>query len=165
VQNTLRIEEAEQQIAKAYQQILDNYKSLAQKNQKLEEQRQQIHLQDLELIEAAQIKSKFLATVSHELRTPLNAILGFVQIVRRQTQGLLTKSQTDMVERIYKNAKHLLALIELQAKSRLNNSLASSLAPKRTIGTKKLSKPQMCPMALYQFSILWANNMLLPSTF
>jgi signal transduction histidine kinase/CheY-like chemotaxis protein len=83
---------------------------LAQQNQELETQRQQIQIQNLRLLEAAQIKSQFLATMSHELRTPMNAIIGFSQLLLRQSQ--LSTPQADMVHRILNNGKHLLALIE-----------------------------------------------------
>jgi signal transduction histidine kinase/DNA-binding NarL/FixJ family response regulator len=83
---------------------------LAQQNHELETQRQQIQIQNLRLLEAAQIKSQFLATMSHELRTPMNAIIGFSQLLLRQSQ--LSTPQVDMVNRILNNGKHLLALIE-----------------------------------------------------
>lgn len=83
---------------------------LAQQNQELENQRQQIQIQNLRLLEAAQIKSQFLATMSHELRTPMNAIIGFSQLMLRQSQ--LSATQVDMVNRILNNGKHLLTLIE-----------------------------------------------------
>ena len=82
---------------------------LAQQNQALENQRQQIQLQNLKLIDAAQLKSQFLATMSHELRTPMNAIMGFSQLLLRQSQ--LRPAQLEMVDRILNNAKNLLALI------------------------------------------------------
>jgi signal transduction histidine kinase len=83
---------------------------LAQQNQELENQRQQIQIQNLRLLEAAQIKSQFLATMSHELRTPMNAIIGFSQLLLRQSQ--LSTAQVDMVNRILNNGKHLCALID-----------------------------------------------------
>ena len=82
---------------------------LAQQNQALENQRQQIQSQNLRLIEAAQLKSQFVATMSHELRTPMNAIMGFSQLLLRQNQ--LRPGQSEMVDRILNNAKNLLALI------------------------------------------------------
>ncbi len=82
---------------------------LAQQNQDLETQRQQIQSQNLRLIEAAQLKSQFVATMSHELRTPMNAIMGFSQLLLRQSQ--LRPGQSEMVDRILNNAKNLLVLI------------------------------------------------------
>jgi signal transduction histidine kinase/CheY-like chemotaxis protein len=82
---------------------------LAQQNQELENQRQQIQVQNLRLLEAAQLKSQFLATMSHELRTPMNAIIGFSQLLLRQNQ--ISPQQADMVNRILNNGKNLLALI------------------------------------------------------
>ncbi|MEP0869981.1 PAS domain S-box protein [Trichocoleus desertorum AS-A10] len=84
---------------------------LARQNSELERQRQQIQLQNLQLLEAAQLKSQFLATMSHELRTPMNAIIGFSQLLLRQHQERLSAPQQDMVERILNNGKNLLALI------------------------------------------------------
>jgi signal transduction histidine kinase/DNA-binding NarL/FixJ family response regulator len=82
---------------------------LAEQNQALENQRQQIQIQNGRLLEAAQMKSQFLATMSHELRTPMNAIIGFSQLLLRQHR--LADAQADMVRRILNNGKHLLALI------------------------------------------------------
>jgi signal transduction histidine kinase/DNA-binding response OmpR family regulator len=82
---------------------------LAEQNQALENQRQQIQIQNGRLLEAAQMKSQFLATMSHELRTPMNAIIGFSQLLLRQHK--LADPQADMVRRILNNGKHLLALI------------------------------------------------------
>lgn len=84
---------------------------LAHQNLELERQRQQIQLQNLQLREAAQLKSQFLATMSHELRTPMNAIIGFSQLLLRQQNEQLSLPQRDMVERIFNNGKNLLTLI------------------------------------------------------
>jgi signal transduction histidine kinase len=85
--------------------------TLARQNQELELTRQRIEQQNLQLIEAARLKSQFLATMSHELRTPLNAVIGFAQVLLRQRSAALTATQTGMVERILSNGKNLLALI------------------------------------------------------
>lgn len=84
---------------------------LTHQNLELERQRQQIQLQNLKLLEAAQLKSQFLATMSHELRTPMNAIIGFSQLLLRQQRYKLVPQQMDMVERIFNNGKNLLMLI------------------------------------------------------
>lgn len=85
--------------------------TLARQNQKLATQRQQIHQKNLQLIEAANMKSQFLATMSHELRTPMNAIIGFSQVLLRQRSGSLSLHQAQMIERIHNNGKNLLELI------------------------------------------------------
>ncbi len=84
---------------------------LAQQNRELESTHNQIAQQNLQLIEAARLKSQFLATMSHELRTPMNAVIGFAQVLLRQRTADLTPTQVDMVERILNNGKNLLALI------------------------------------------------------
>ncbi|HEY9637134.1 MAG TPA: ATP-binding protein [Coleofasciculaceae cyanobacterium] len=89
----------------------DQNERLAQQNQELENQRQQLQLQNLQLLEAARLKSQFLATMSHELRTPMNAVIGFSQLLLRQRTNSLTSQQVDMMERIHSNGKHLLTLI------------------------------------------------------
>lgn len=57
------------------------------------------------------LKSEFLATMSHELRTPLNAIEGFTGIMLGNMGVELHPRARDMVERIAKNSKRLLRLI------------------------------------------------------
>ena len=84
---------------------------LAQQNYELEATHNQIAQQNLQLIEAARLKSQFLATMSHELRTPMNSVIGFAQVLLRQRTANLSPAQADMVERILNNGKNLLALI------------------------------------------------------
>lgn len=76
------------------------------------EEVQAIKSENLKLQETAQLKSQFMAMMSHELRTPMHIILGFAQLLLRQPYQLLAPQLKNMVERIYNNAKHLLALIE-----------------------------------------------------
>jgi signal transduction histidine kinase len=71
----------------------------------------QIEAQNAQLLEATQLKSQFLANMSHELRTPMNAIIGFSQVLLRQRRDALSLNQVDMVERILRNGKNLLDLI------------------------------------------------------
>ncbi len=111
LRNAFRVHHAEMQLALANQQIRESHELLMRKNQELEQQRQQIQLQNLKLLETSRLKSQFLATMSHELRTPMNAIIGFSQILLQTKFGQLTNQQTDMVERILNNAKHLLMLL------------------------------------------------------
>ncbi|MBF2067732.1 MAG: PAS domain S-box protein [Calothrix sp. C42_A2020_038] len=68
--------------------------------------------ENLHLQQAAQLKLQFMSMMSHELRTPMHIILGFAQLLLRQPYHLLPPQLKNMVERIFTNAKHLLALIE-----------------------------------------------------
>jgi PAS domain S-box-containing protein len=78
----------------------------------VEEQLRQIQLQNLELLEVDRLKNQFIANISHELRTPMNAILGFSELIQRHVQQNYDAQLAGMVERIFRNGRHLLALIE-----------------------------------------------------
>jgi len=60
---------------------------------------------------ASRIKSDFLSMMSHELRTPLHVIMGYNSLLLENESDPVTPTQTDMLLRIEKNAKELLALI------------------------------------------------------
>ncbi len=90
-------------------------KILAEQNVELEHNRQQIQIQNLQLLEAARLKSQFLATMSHELRTPMNAIIGFSQLLLRhfiQSEHEANSRQEEWSARILNNGKTLLHLID-----------------------------------------------------
>ncbi len=59
--------------------------------------------------QANQAKSVFLATMSHELRTPLNGILGYVQLLKRDTD--INEHQLQNLTTIEQSGQHLLTLI------------------------------------------------------
>jgi GAF domain-containing protein len=64
-----------------------------------------------QLAEASQHKSQFLANMSHELRTPLNAILGYTELVQDNIYGEPPAKMRDVLNRIERNGRHLLGLI------------------------------------------------------
>jgi signal transduction histidine kinase len=64
-----------------------------------------------QLAEASQHKSQFLANMSHELRTPLNAILGYTELITDNVYGEPPEKMRTVIERITRNGKHLLGLI------------------------------------------------------
>ena len=61
---------------------------------------------------ANRAKAEFFAVMSHELRTPLNAIAGYVEVMTLGIQGPVTEQQRDSLERIQRNQRHLLSLID-----------------------------------------------------
>jgi signal transduction histidine kinase len=63
------------------------------------------------LEEASRHKSQFLANMSHELRTPLNAVLGFSELMLDGIYGDPPEKMLSAVERIQRNGRHLLGLI------------------------------------------------------
>jgi signal transduction histidine kinase len=56
-------------------------------------------------------KSDFLANMSHELRTPLNGMLGFSELLLDGLYGPLPEKAIEVLNRIQKDGKHLLGLI------------------------------------------------------
>ena len=60
---------------------------------------------------ANSVKSQFLASMSHELRTSLNAIGGYVDLLSLGIRGPVTEAQRVDLERIRRNQRHLLGLI------------------------------------------------------
>src|SRR4029078_9871221 len=64
-----------------------------------------------QLEEASAHKSRFLANMSHELRTPLNAILGYTELIQDAVYGEPPEKMIAVLDRISRNGKHLLGLI------------------------------------------------------
>jgi GAF domain-containing protein len=64
-----------------------------------------------QLAEASQHKSQFLANMSHELRTPLNAVLGYTELILDDVYGETPAKMRQVLDRIHRNGKHLLGLI------------------------------------------------------
>src|SRR5262249_10132452 len=64
-----------------------------------------------DLVRLTKLKSDFLARMSHELRTPLNSIIGFSELLLAGGCGPVSEEQRDALERVVRNGKNLLQLI------------------------------------------------------
>ncbi len=72
------------------------------------------------------LKSAFVSNVTHELRTPLNVIIGLCQLLERDPQLPLAMLQKDAVQRMDRNARALLDMVnELLEYSRLEAGRAA----------------------------------------
>ena len=99
VRARLRITETERQLRESEERQLQLVAELTRANRRLEEY--------------TRLKAEFVANMSHELRTPLTAIIGFVQLVELTEAGKpIPKPYATAFERILRNGRHLLALID-----------------------------------------------------
>ncbi len=64
------------------------------------------------LIRSNRAKNTFLALMSHELRTPLSVILGFGSLLREGLVGPVNAQQSEYLDRIHSNGRHLHQLVE-----------------------------------------------------
>ncbi|MBC7813233.1 MAG: hypothetical protein H7175_18895 [Burkholderiales bacterium] len=64
-----------------------------------------------ELQTASQSKSLFLSNMGLELRTPLNSIVGYSELLQSGIYGELDATQLDRLEKIHRNGRYLLELI------------------------------------------------------
>ncbi len=61
---------------------------------------------------ANRLKGQFLASISHELRTPMNSILGYTELLLDEVEGPLLGEQRQSLERVLRNGRQLLRLID-----------------------------------------------------
>jgi signal transduction histidine kinase len=99
-------------MAERLQALVENLdEQVKERTAALQEANVQLSLARDEALKANKTKSAFLATMSHELRTPLNAIIGYSQMMSSGMAGDLNAKQSDYVERVLRNGKQLLTLI------------------------------------------------------
>jgi signal transduction histidine kinase/DNA-binding response OmpR family regulator len=72
---------------------------------------EELDTKNKEIEKAYKVKSDFLSSMSHELRTPLNSIIGFSSVLLGPSGDPLTQDQRMALEKVLKNGKHLLQLI------------------------------------------------------
>ncbi len=64
------------------------------------------------LQELERVKGDFVSTVSHELRTPITSIIGYTEVLEDGMVGELTDAQREVVDRVDRNGRRLLLLVE-----------------------------------------------------
>ncbi len=64
------------------------------------------------LQELERVKGDFVSTVSHELRTPITSIIGYTEVLEDGMVGELTDAQLEVVNRVDRNGRRLLLLVE-----------------------------------------------------
>ncbi len=65
-----------------------------------------------QLRELERVKGDFVSTVSHELRTPITSIIGYTELLGDGDYGELTLSQQEIIDRVDRNGRRLLLLVE-----------------------------------------------------
>ena len=73
---------------------------------------EEVQNKSAELEEAFKAKSAFLNTMAHELKTPLHVIVGMQQLLLEEAYGKITEEQKEALERIERNVRDLLSLID-----------------------------------------------------
>ena len=83
----------------------------ARLEKRVSERTMQLDEKIIELRQANQYKSQFLANISHELRTPLNSIIGFASLLKDRIAGPINATQERYTDTIIESGHHLLDLI------------------------------------------------------
>ncbi len=64
-----------------------------------------------DLASADKARAEFVGNLSHELRTPLNVIIGYSDMLLDDAFGVLTKDQNKTIDRIHRQSRELLDLV------------------------------------------------------
>ncbi|MCD6520805.1 MAG: response regulator, partial [Anaerolineae bacterium] len=103
--------EARQRRAELYRAL----RALEEATYRIERMNNELLLAQREAEEARALKARFVATVSHELRGPLNLILGFAKLMALSPESYgqpLPPAYRADVDAIYRNAQHLVSLVD-----------------------------------------------------
>jgi signal transduction histidine kinase/CheY-like chemotaxis protein len=88
-----------------------NYDATRKLSIEIAKRNEELSAKNAEIEKAYRVKSDFLSSMSHELRTPLNSIIGFSSVLLGPTGDPVTDDQRMALEKVLKNGRHLLQLI------------------------------------------------------
>ena len=105
------IQNAVAQLQKQQSELQDNRLRLEEKNSQLSLQAMRLEQANQDLLQTEQQSNQFVANLSQELRMPLNSIIGFSGVMMKNSHRDLSQKNLEYVEKINRNGKHLLNLI------------------------------------------------------
>jgi signal transduction histidine kinase len=125
IRGAIRVGQVEASLAEANRQLKEQAEELEQQveeslaltdeleraNEQLQKAKEAAEAARAVAEQANKAKSEFLANMSHELRTPLNAIGGYTELIAEGIRGPVTQAQLADLERIKRNQRYLLSLI------------------------------------------------------
>jgi signal transduction histidine kinase/DNA-binding response OmpR family regulator/HAMP domain-containing protein len=88
-----------------------NFEATRSLSVEIAKRNEELSTKNTEIEKAYKVKSDFLSSMSHELRTPLNSIIGFSSVLLGPSGDPLTDDQRMALEKVLKNGRHLLQLI------------------------------------------------------
>ncbi|WP_062154960.1 hybrid sensor histidine kinase/response regulator [Beggiatoa leptomitoformis] len=134
--------------------------------QELENIRRNLEQEKLQLQQANEQKTRFIASLSHELRAPLASIMGYTKLLNDAQAS--DKTENDYLNAVESNANHLIKLVDDildQAKLDIGNIQLKPTACHLMDLIKNL-RQLFLPVAQEKqliFTIITKNNSILPS--
>ncbi|MBF0450887.1 MAG: hybrid sensor histidine kinase/response regulator [Candidatus Magnetomorum sp.] len=86
-------------------------KARVQTHIELKKKRDMLENMTVRLEQLNQMKNKFLGIAAHDLRSPLGSIRGFSRLLIDELSGKLSEDHKEFLDIVYKQSKHMLALV------------------------------------------------------